>query len=296
MAGSDDKNREGEDSPEFSPPGDYEHDGESAGEPLETERLALDEDNERLPWLDSDDEGDGEVADGGRILGLVLLGLIALAVIVGGIWWSTNRKPDAALVADGSTIAAPPGDYKQAPKDPGGKTFEGTGNTAFAVSEGQNRPAKLGESTALPPVTSVAKPGFDIGSAVAESMVPPPVVKAGTPPVAAAKAGPLAAAPPKAAALPKAAAPPAAPKAAPPPVSGGPVVQVGAYSSRTSAEAAWGRLSQQYSALSGVRHQVVEGTADIGTVFRLQALPGDGAAAQSLCGRLKSAGLACQVK
>ena len=172
----------------------------------------------------------------------------------------THRTPDETMVADGSTIAAPAQPYKEAPKDPGGKTFEGTGNTAFAVSEGQNRPAKLGEGQK--PAASAAatpKPGFDVGKPAGSGSAPPKV------PAAAA------------------------------PVSG-PVVQVGAYSTHASAEAAWSRLSQQYSALSGLRHQSVEGKADIGTVFRLQALPGDTAAAQALCGRLKTAGLACQVK
>ncbi|MDR2858363.1 MAG: SPOR domain-containing protein, partial [Novosphingobium sp.] len=48
--------------------------------------------------------------------------------------------------------------------------------------------------------------------------------------------------------------------------------------------------------LAGLRHRVIEGRADIGTVYRLQAVPGDAAAAQALCARLKAAGLACQVK
>ena len=246
----------------FSASADNDHDGDGAGDdPLETERLALDDDNERLPWLESDDDDDNAAEAGGsRILGLALLGLVALAVIVGGIWWSTNRTPDAALVADGSVIRAPTGDYKEAPKDPGGKTFDGTGNTAFAVSEGQSRPAKLGEATPPSP-GPVAKPGFELAKPSSAAPSPGPAT-------AAAKVA----------------------------ASGGPVVQVGAYSSRASAEAAWGRLAQQYSALSGVRHQVVEGTADIGTVFRLQALAGDAGAAQGLCSRLKSAGLACQVK
>jgi hypothetical protein len=55
-------------------------------------------------------------------------------------------------------------------------------------------------------------------------------------------------------------------------------------------------LVQAHSVLSGVRHRVVEGKADIGTVYRLQAVPGDAAAANALCGRLKAGGLACQVK
>ena len=246
----------------FASPADNDRDDDGfSDDPLETERLALDDGNERLPWLESDDDdGDAGEANGGRILGLVLLGLIALAVIVGGIWWSNNRTPDPALVADGSTIRAPAGDYKEAPKDPGGKTFDGTGNTAFAVSEGQNRPAKLGE-TAAPAPGAAPKPGFELAK-------PSPATTSSAAP---ARAAAVAAA-------------------------GGPVVQVGAYSSRASAEAAWSRLAQQYSALSGQKHQVVEGTADIGTVFRLQALPGNTAAAQALCGRLKSAGLACQVK
>ena len=41
---------------------------------------------------------------------------------------------------------------------------------------------------------------------------------------------------------------------------------------------------------------VVEGKADIGTVYRLQALAGDASGANDLCSRLKAAGVACQVK
>ena len=231
-------------------------------------QLAL-EDDERLPWLDADDDDTVQEADGGRILGLVILGLIALATIVGGIWWSTNRNPDPTLVADGSTIPAPGEAYKEAPKNPGGKTFDGTGNTAFAVSEGQDRPARLGEAPPPASAAGTARPGFDLGKGPAGG--PPPT--AGKAPAAIASAPAAAAAP-----------------------AGGPAVQVGAYSSRASAEAGWSRLNQQYSALSGQRYRIVEGTADIGTVFRLQAVPGDAAAAQALCGRLKSAGLACQVK
>jgi hypothetical protein len=41
---------------------------------------------------------------------------------------------------------------------------------------------------------------------------------------------------------------------------------------------------------------VVEGQADIGTVYRLQAITADAGAAHALCSQLKAAGLACQVK
>lgn len=219
------------------------------GEPLETERLALEEE-ERLPWLETadDDYAEYDGSDTGRMLGFVLMGLVALAAIVGGIWWATNRTTDPQL-ADGSVIAAPNEPYKTAPANPGGKTFDGTGDSSFAVSEGQARPAQLGTGAAAP------------------------------------KAAASVAATPAAG---------AAPAAAP---AGGVGVQVAAYSSSAAAEAGWGKLSARHAAiLSGVRHRVVEGTADIGKVYRLQAIAGDTAAANALCGRLKAAGTPCQVK
>ena len=73
-------------------------------------------------------------------------------------------------------------------------------------------------------------------------------------------------------------------------------VQVAAYSTRELAEKGWAGLSEQYEMLSGMKYRIVEGRADIGMVYRLQVLPGDSAAADRLCGSLKSAGLSCQVK
>lgn len=226
-------------------------------EPLETEQLDLvDEDGEeRLPWLESgeDDYDDDGGLDTGKLLTFAAAGLVLLGAIVGGIWWATNRTPDPALVADGSTIEAPAQPYKEAPKDPGGKTFDGTGDSSFAVSEGHNRPARLGED-----------------DAAAAAPAPTPSASA-----SAAAAG----------------VKPAAPAA------GGVGVQVGAFSSQAAAEAGWTKLvGQAGGALAGVSHRVISGSADIGTVYRLQAVAGDAAGAQALCGKLKAAGIACQVK
>ncbi|MDP3908090.1 SPOR domain-containing protein [Novosphingobium sp.] len=221
-------------------------------QPLETEQLDLTEEEERLPWLESpeDDEwDDSQSSDNSKLAGFVLMGLVALAAIVGGIWWATNRGPDPALVADGSVIEAPGQPYKEAPQDPGGKTFDGTGDSSFAVSEGQNRPPQLGGEAGAP------------------------------------------------AAAPAQAAAPAAAAPAPAAASGGVGVQVGAFSSQATAEAGWTKLAAQAGAvLSGVPHRVVSGSADIGTVYRLQAIAPDAAAAQALCGKLKAAGISCQVK
>ncbi len=226
----------------------------SDAEPLETERLALNDEEERLPWLESGDDDDEESAgvDSRRMAGFLLAGLIPLAAIVGGIWWATHRSTDPALVADGSVIAAPQTPASEKPKDPGGKTFDGTGDTSFAVSEGQTRQAHLGGDAP----SAAAKPAAEPVSALV------------------AKPAPAATA---AAAI-------------------GVGVQIGAFSTNTAAEAAWTKLVQQHSALAGVRHRVLPGSADIGTVYRLQAVPGDAAAANALCGKLKAGGLSCQIK
>ncbi len=213
--------------------------------------LDLDEDD-RLPWLESA-EGDYDDAgvDSARVFGFALAGIVALAALIGAIWWVGHRTPDPALVADGSTIAAPSEAYKEAPKNPGGKTFAGTGDTSYAVSQGKDSAGHLTGGGAVP------KPSVDTGT-------PAP------------RPGPVA--------------------AVAVPAGGGVGVQVGAYGSQASAEAGWARLVGQSSALSGVSHRVVEGNADIGKVFRLQAVAGDDAAANALCGKLKAAGVACQVK
>lgn len=214
--------------------------------PLETGQLAFEDEDVRLPWLETDgeDDEDYEGRGAGQLFVLLAFGLLAVALIGGGIWWAVGQRKDEVLVADGSIVPAPTQPYKERPQDPGGKTFAGTGDTSFAVSEGQTRPARLGESPAVKPPT----------------------------PAPSAQATPTAPAP------------------------SGVGVQVAAYSSRASAEAGWTKLAGQYEALSGLGHRVVEGSADIGTVYRLQALAPDAGAAHALCGRLKAAGLACQVK
>jgi hypothetical protein len=232
--------------------GPGEHPDEHAMElnheaPPEHGRLAFGDDEVRLPWLeaDGDDEDEYRGHNTGQLVSLLILGLLALAVIGGGIWWLMRHRGDEVVVANGGVIAAPSEPYKEKPRNPGGKTFEGTGDTSFAVSEGQTRPARLGDA-------DTAKPAADAGSN-------------GGAAVAAADAS-------------------------------GVGVQVAAYSSQAQAEAGWMRLAAQYPDLSGMRHRVVEGNADIGTVYRLQAVAADAGAAHALCTKLKAAGLACQVK
>jgi hypothetical protein len=228
----------------------YEDPGQAGGD---RDRLALDEGDVRLPWLEGDDE-EFEPEKGGVSQGLLLglLGVVALGLIAAAVIWVVNSRPQQELVADGGVIAAPKEPFKVRPENPGGEVVAGTGDTSFEVAEGQSRSPQIDKSGEAP------APGFQT--------VAPPSAKPS--PTASASAAPVT----------------------------GVGVQVGAYASREQAEAGWVTLKSQYEALAGMNHRVVQGQADIGTVYRLQAVPGDGAAARALCAGMKAAGMSCQVK
>lgn len=218
--------------------------------------LDLGDEDIRLPWLEGDDE-DYEEQGGFNAQTAILIAsaLLAIAAMAGGIVWALEDRGGSELVADGGVIEAPAEPYKTRPQDPGGEVVDGTGDTSFAVAEGQSR------TPSIAPGEDGPRPGF-------ESMSEPS-------PSASAKAP--------------------APTPSAPAVSGV-GVQVGAYTSKADAEAGWNALKVQYGDLAGIDHRVVQGQADIGTVYRLQAVPGDLAAARKLCSGMKAAGLSCQVK
>lgn len=225
---------------------------------------------ERLPWLETDDDRDYE--PGLPTARLVTMGLIALGVLaalIGAIWWLSNRTTGEPP-ADGHIIAAPEEPYKTRPAEKGGKTFAGTGDTSFAVGEGQAREGRLAEQAPAPSIASTVSEAED-------EPAPAPATSA-------------------AAATPKPTPSATQVAVAPEPAASGTAVQVGAFPDRAAAEDAWQRLTRQTEVLSGVRHRVVEARVDIGRVYRLQALAGDRASAQRLCAALKSDGLACFVK
>ena len=134
---------EANDEPSGAEQGDSEFVSDETAE--ETAQLDLGDDDAALPWLEGDDEEEFESGNSGQLIALLLLGLLAIGLVVGGIWWMSQRSTDPELVADGSVIEAPEEPYKEKPEDPGGKTFEGTGDTSFAVSQGETRPARLGQ-------------------------------------------------------------------------------------------------------------------------------------------------------
>ena len=223
-----------------------------------------DDDADRLPWLEAveeEDTGDGPSA--AKLIALVVIGLVAIGVIVGGLFWIGSRAGESG---NGDLIAAPEGDYKVKPGDPGGMRVEGEGDTAFAASEGAEPKGRI--STERLPEAPVTRG--------------PPQPKQQTPPAGTQRQP-----------QPKAQTPPARPAAQPTPApASGPTIQLGAFSSQASANRAWTALSGRFRYLSPLSHNVVSVHSGGRTLYRLRAR---GADAASVCRRLQVAGESCVV-
>jgi hypothetical protein len=229
---------------------------------------AVDED--RLPWLEAvDDEDADEGVSPGKMMALIVAALVALGIVIGGVW-ALRSKSAPGNVTDPTLIAAAEGDYKVKPEAPGGMKVEGKGDSAFATSEGAEATGKI-DTNALPeaPVKGVK------GVAVADAAGKP---SANTT-VAVPKAGgqlvaktPVVVAPVKTG------------------VSGT-MVQLGAYGSEAKAATAWTSLSSRFAYVAPLKHQIVAAEVGGSTVYRLRA--DAGSQAGGVCARLKAAGENC---
>jgi cell division septation protein DedD len=223
------------------------------------------EDEDRLPWLEAVDEDERSDGPGAaKLIAFVIIGLVAIGLIVGGVFWLGNRAGDTATAgAEPEVIEAPAGDYKVKPDDPGGMKVEGEGDTAFAASEGADPKGNINvDAVPEAPVTQAPK----------AQPAPPPVAPA---PVAVPKRTPAPAAPAPAA-----------------PVAGGATIQLGAFSSQAGANNAWKALSGRFKYLAPLTHSVTSTEAGGKTLYRLRA---SGPGASDLCGRLRVAGESCVV-
>lgn len=107
----------------------------------------------RQPWLEAVDEVEDRSAPSSfRLVAFILLGLTALALLVGTIFWLRDAG-DAGGAA--VLVQAPPGPYKIRPQDPGGMDVEGRGDTAFAASEGADPQGSI-DVNAVPEAPVVA--------------------------------------------------------------------------------------------------------------------------------------------
>lgn len=130
---------------------------DKAAEPLDTaDQLRLTGEDDVLPWLANDDE-DEEDQGGGSDYRILIFAVVALLAL-GGILWAAKAFFDGVgngpVQADGSTLEAPEGPYKERPENPGGQDVAGTGDLSYEVGEGVNREGHLapGEDEVVPSV------------------------------------------------------------------------------------------------------------------------------------------------
>jgi hypothetical protein len=227
-------------------------------------------DEDRLPWLEAVDEDDtSEGVSVGKLMALVVAALVALGIVIGGIW-AFGSKSAPGNITDPTLIAAAEGDYKVKPEAPGGMNVEGKGDSAFATSEGAEATGKI-DTNALPeaPVKGV-KGTNDAGAAGKPS--------ANTTIAVPKRGGQLVAKPPVVVAPVRTGA-------------GGAMVQLGAYGSEAKAIMAWTSLASRFAYIAPMKHQVVSAEVGGSTVYRLRA--DAGAQAAGICAKLKAAGENC---
>lgn len=229
-------------------------------------------DEDRLPWLEAVDEEDQEgTISPLRLVAYVLAGLLALAIVIGGIYWFQNRE--VATDGEGELIAAPEGDYKARPDEPGGMAVEGRGDAAFATSDGAS-PSGTIDLNAVPETPVTRQP-----AAAPEPAPAPRAADSAT--VDVPESGGSLAAPGSSDRM--------------TPAGGGTVIQLGAYDSDAVARAAWGRHSSRFAFLSELEETVAAATVGGRTYYRLRVATGSNAQAKNFCGRLRVAGEDCLI-
>jgi cell division protein FtsN len=267
----------------------------------------MDGDSETLPWLgpaseNFEEDSDERMIPRGWLIGSLAAFLLLLAGLVGFIYFRVAKPDGADQVVTASNvdpdtlplITADKTSVRERPADPGGMKVDGADLKVMDVASGElpNEQTSLGQGTETPvmrpavpdPVESAVRPTppVVVAQAPAPLPVPKPVAKAPTPaPVVATTP-----APPKPVVVAKAPPPPA-----PSVVAGGVYLQLGAFSTRDRADAAWNDARGKFASLGGLGRNVQEaGPAK----FRLRAGPvGSADEARRICGELKAQGQAC---
>ena len=233
-------------------------------------RAAIDE--EGLPWLEAVADEDGPQGVSARKM-LAALAMVGLAVaLVAATMFVIGQSNAGPTSGPAELIKADPRPYKIKPSDPGGLDVAGDSETAFATSAGGDTDAQIDMNavTEAPVARPQAKPDPKPKSFPANE-TREPVVPTGE------KAVPV---------------PVVVPEAAP---SGGvgTVIQLGAFSSGTKAEAAWKALTARFGSLGGM-NKIITPVAG-SSLYRLRAGAATPADAKAMCQSLRVAGENCVV-
>lgn len=216
-------------------------------------------DEDRLPWLEAVEEDEGSAGPGiAKLIGAVVIGLLAIGLIVGGLFWLGNRG--GAGGDNGDLIAAPEGDYKVRPDQPGGMNVAGEGDTAYAASEGDAPQGRLNTNAVAE--TPVARPAPQPKQTPPQQQAQPPASQ------------------------------PQRPAPAPAAAGGGATIQLGAFSTGAGANTAWTALAGRFRYLAPLSRSVIPVQAGGRTLYRLRA---SGSGAADVCRRLRVAGEDCTV-
>lgn len=219
----------------------------------ETENEMALQAEDRLPWLEAvESDDDDDSVSNGKLIGFILAALVALGLVVGGVWWLRSQSPGAE--GDGTLIAAQQGDYKVKPDAPGGMKVEGQGDSTFATSEGVEANGKVDVSAQ--PETPVASQKPATPTVAKPAIIAKPAVTTPMPP----SGGKLIA--------------PALP---------GTLIQLGAYNSESTANSAWRALAGKTPALGKLPKSVVAASVGGKTFYRLRANAGSPANAAAMC-------------
>jgi hypothetical protein len=213
--------------------------------------------DEPLPWLQPvDDEDEPRGISARRMLGALVVVLLAAVLVAGTFFWLGQRGTVANRPPE--LIKAPPGPYKIKPPNPGGLDISGESETAFETSAGEDKDSKLDLNKL--PETAVAKPPKEQPKTVPANESKPPLA--------------------------------AEPKPEPQP-SGAPgsVVQLGAFANQAQAERAWTALSARFPGVAALNKLIVPFAGGI----RLRGGAASSADARQVCQTLKAAGENCFV-
>jgi cell division protein FtsN len=273
-----------------------------------------------LPWLEpAPEDFDQDVGDEPLIprKWLAIGGLIFFALLAGVIYAIYKKSSggsapmqvafDKADVTDPRIplIEAPKTPVRERPADAGGMQMADTDKQVFDVIDGQvtEEPTQLAQGAEMP-VDRPPPPGPDENPIPDVQPVEPPASILPDPvPAKKADPKPPVAKPAQKPAVIKTEPPKPAPKPTPAPdpvpgptpvmaTAGGIYVQLGAFSSRDRAEAAWGALSGK-PGLAGVSSNI---QAAGSSKYRLRAGPfGSRSEAEAACARLKASGQACLI-
>lgn len=234
------------------------------------------DDGDRLPWLEAvEDESAGEGPSALKLIAAVVIGLVAIGLVVGGLFWLGNRGGAGGADGEAELIEAPDGPYRVAPDDPGGMQVAGQGGTAHKASEGQQPQGNL--SMVVPEAPVDGRPKAAPGQPARPGAQPGQPAAGGQP-----KAAPAPAQPPRPAPAPTPAPAPAA--------ASGQAIQLGAFSSQAAAQNAWRAMSGRFRYLAPLTHSIQPVQANGRTLYRLRA---SGAGAADVCRRLQVAGESC---